>query len=49
MATGGGRYWQVVLGVAVALIVIPSTTPQGEWVGPYGCVGRTLLINQIVM
>lgn len=31
MATGGGRYWQVVLSVAVALILIPSTTPQGEW------------------
>lgn len=32
MVTRGGQYWQVVFGMAVAMILIPSTKPQGEWV-----------------
>lgn len=32
MVTRGVRYyWQVVLGVAVVLVVIPSTKPDGEY------------------
>ena len=34
MVTRGERYyWQVVLGVAVALVLIPSSKPDGEWLG----------------
>ena len=46
MVTRGERYyWQVVLGVAVALVLIPSSKPDGEWLGISCLSGRGYIVD----